>query len=149
MAKKQTGKSRATAPRLRVLMGAMTAMGPGRADLLEAIERTGSISAAAREMKMSYRRAWVLVESTNAAFVAPLVAAAAGGKGGGGAEVTDFGRDILQRYRMMEYKATQAVSADFQDFRKLMVEDPPAEPIAGSSSGSETDADPEVTTAPR
>lgn len=128
MAKKQGGKARASTPRLRVLMGAMTAMGPGRADLLEAIESTGSISAAARAMKMSYRRAWVLVETTNAAFVEPLVAANAGGKGGGGAQVTDFGRDILRRYRQMEAKASQAVSLDFADFQKMMVVAEPAAP---------------------
>ena len=139
MAKKQIGKPRVTAPRLRVLMGAMTAMGPGRADLLEAIESTGSISAAARNMKMSYRRAWVLVETTNAAFVEPLVAANAGGKGGGGAQVTDFGRDILQRYRQMESKASQAVSADFADFKQLMVVAELAEPAADDQDAAPTE----------
>ena len=62
--------------RLRVLLSASIAIGPGRAELLEAIGRSGSISAAAREMGMSYRRAWLLVEAVNAAFVTPLVCTA-------------------------------------------------------------------------
>ncbi len=107
-------------PRLRVLLGASIAIGPGRAELLEAIGRTGSISAAAREMDMSYRRAWLLVEATNAAFVAPLVATATGGSGGGGAQLTDFGRMALDRYRQMELKASAAIAAEFADFRALL-----------------------------
>jgi len=112
--------SSAQGPRLRVLLGASIAIGPGRAELLEAIGRTGSISAAAREMDMSYRRAWLLVEATNAAFVAPLVATATGGSGGGGAQLTDFGRMALDRYRQMELKASAAISAEFADFRALL-----------------------------
>src|SRR5438034_10021424 len=65
--------SRALVPKIRILIGAVVAIGPGRADLLGAIARTGSISAAAREMKMSYRRAWLLVEAMNVAFRRPLV----------------------------------------------------------------------------
>jgi len=102
------------------MMGELTAMGPGRADLIDAIARTGSISAAAREMGMSYRRAWLLVESTNAAFVAPLVVANTGGSGGGGATVTDFGRDVVARYRAMERKAAASIAADFATFGKLL-----------------------------
>ena len=66
-------------PRLRILLGADIAIGPGKADLLEAIGRTGSISAAAREMDMSYRRAWLLVDTMNHCFHAPLVEAVKGG----------------------------------------------------------------------
>lgn len=107
-------------PRVRVLMGEMTAMGPGRADLIDAIGRTGSISAAGREMKMSYRRAWLLIESTNAAFIEPLVVTATGGAGGGGALVTDFGRGVVEHYRAMERKAAEAIVSDFSIFSKLL-----------------------------
>src|SRR6058998_1925838 len=90
--------SRALVPKIRILIGAVVAIGPGRADLLGAIARTGSISAAAREMKMSYRRAWLLVEAMNSAFRRPLVETLTGGEGGGGARVTKLGEEILRRY---------------------------------------------------
>src|SRR2546427_12675457 len=67
-------------PKIRILIGAVVAIGPGRADLLGAIARTGSISAAAREMKMSYRRAWLLVEAMNSAFRLPLIETLTGGQ---------------------------------------------------------------------
>lgn len=107
-------------PRLRVLLGSAIAIGPGKADLLDAIGRTGSISAAAREMGMSYRRAWLLVEAANAAFVEPLVSTATGGSGGGGAQLTDFGFSVLQSYRHMEQRAAQAVARDFEQFKNLL-----------------------------
>src|SRR5260370_40892641 len=74
-------------PKIRILIGAVIAIGPGRADLLAAIARTGSISAAAREMGMSYRRAWLLVEAINTAFRRPLVETLTGGRSGRGARV--------------------------------------------------------------
>jgi molybdate transport system regulatory protein len=77
-------------------------LGPGKVDLLEAIARTGSISAASREMGMSYRRAWLLVDALNQMFAAPLVVAAPGGAHGGGAQITDFGRQIAAAYRRIE-----------------------------------------------
>src|SRR2546430_12417622 len=83
--------SRALVPKIRILIGAVVAIGPGRADLLGAIARTGSISAAAREMKMSYRRAWLLVEAMNSAFRRPLVETLTGGESGGGARGTRIG----------------------------------------------------------
>lgn len=107
-------------PRLRIMLGNATAIGPGKARLLALIEETGSISAAAREMGMSYRRAWTLVESLNAAFRAPLVEAAAGGRGGGGARVTAAGRDALARYRDMEEKAGRSVTAELSAFGDLL-----------------------------
>lgn len=107
-------------PRLRVLLGSSIAIGPGKADLLDAIGRSGSISAAAREMGMSYRRAWLLVEASNRAFVEPLVATATGGSGGGGAQLTAFGRMVVDRYRRMEQLASEAVAEDFAAFRTLL-----------------------------
>jgi molybdate transport system regulatory protein len=108
------------APRLRILLGREIAMGPGKAELLGLIGETGSISAAAREMGMSYRRAWTLVETMNGAFREPVVEAATGGRGGGGAEVTEFGREALQRYREMEEKAVSSVTTEMDAFAEML-----------------------------
>lgn len=113
-------KTTGTKPRLRVVFGAMTAIGPGKADLLEEIGRTGSISAAGRAMRMSYRRAWVLVDQMNAAFTRPLVASKAGGSKGGGAELTRMGREVLRRYRAMEAAAAGATAPHFERFSALL-----------------------------
>ncbi len=107
-------------PRLRIMLGDATAIGPGKAKLLDLIGKTGSISAAAREMSMSYRRAWMLVESMNAAFREPLISASTGGRGGGGASVTDAGREVLRRYRAMEAKAAESVTRELDAFGDLM-----------------------------
>lgn len=112
--------SRTPKPRLRILLGAEIALGPGKADLLDAVARTGSISAAAREMGMSYRRAWLLIDTMNRCFRAPLVAAQKGGSGGGGADVTEFGLDVLAHYRAMEAKAAASVAADMRAFARLL-----------------------------
>jgi molybdate transport system regulatory protein len=98
--------------KIRIPHGMESAMGPGKADLLEAIQRTGSISAAARDMGMSYRRAWDLVDTMNRCFVQPLVVTATGGNHGGGAQVTDFGFDVLRRYRELVDKANTSVIAE-------------------------------------
>lgn len=74
-------------------------MGPGKADLLEAIDSTGSISGAAREMGMSYRRAWLLVDTMNSCFSEPLVTTAKGGTEGGGAALTPTGKKVLSAFR--------------------------------------------------
>jgi molybdate transport system regulatory protein len=76
-------------------------MGPGKADLLDAIAETGSISAAARAMRMSYRRAWILVDTMNSSFRKPLVDTSKGGVEGGGARLTPTGRTVLTRYRAL------------------------------------------------
>ena len=106
--------------RIRVVHGDDFAIGPGKADLLEAIERTGSISAAARELGMAYRRAWLLVDSMNRCFRSPLVETATGGFSGGGAVVSDLGREILQRFRSMEQSARAAIDADSQKIAKYL-----------------------------
>ena len=97
---------------LRVLAGASPAMGPGKARLIRLIASTGSISAAAREMGMSYRRAWQLVDAVNASFNQPVVTTAVGGKRGGGAVVTDFGKRVVEAYYRMEAKASAVIAAD-------------------------------------
>ena len=101
---------------LRVLGKSAAAMGPGKAELVEHIGKTGSISAAARKMGMSYRRAWQLVESLNATFREPVVETATGGKRGGGARVTDFGAKVVAQYRAMESRASAAIEADLRRF---------------------------------
>ncbi len=107
-------------PKIRLLIGAVVAMGPGKANILEAISRTGSISAAAREMGMSYRRGWLLVEALNAAFRRPLVETLTGGRGGGGARITELGEEVLRRYRAMEVKAARAVAPELKRFSRLI-----------------------------
>ena len=87
-------------------------IGPGKARLLESIRDTGSISAAARDMRMSYKRAWVLLDSMNQAFTEPLVAAAPGGAGGGGTVLTEFGAEMLERYRRIQSLADAQASED-------------------------------------
>ena len=110
--------------RLRVRRGDEIAMGPGKADLLEAIVAAGSISGAARAMDMSYRRAWLLVEVMNRSFREPLVRGAVGGKQGGGAVVTDMGLAVLERFRKMEAAAALAASTHLESFKALLAEDP-------------------------
>ena len=113
--------------RIRVLLGSAFAIGPGKADLLQAIEQTGSISAAARSMDMSYRRAWLLIDTMNQCFRQPVVATATGGKGGGGAQITPFGRMVLRRYRAIEAQAAAAIAHDIKVFtRDLLRKNPPA-----------------------
>ena len=113
--------SRKTQPRLRILIGAATALGPGKVDLLEAIAETGSISAAARTMGMSYRRAWLLVDTMNRCFHGNLVTKATGGRGGG-TTVTPLGLDVLRRYRDMEAKAEASVRDEVAAFAELLSE---------------------------
>ena len=109
-----------TGPQLRVLFGSAIAIGPGKADLLEAIACTGSISAAGRLLGMSYRRAWLLVDTMNRSFRAPLVGAAKGGRRGGGAELTANGKDVLARYRRMEARASRLLAKDMASFSTLL-----------------------------
>ena len=110
--------------RLRLLFGPEIALGPGKIALLQAIQETGSISAAARRMNMSYRRAWMLVDTMNRCFRKPLVDASPGGKGGGGARVTDFGTTVLTRYQLMEGTAVAAVRTHIKAFSKLLADAP-------------------------
>jgi molybdate transport system regulatory protein len=101
---------------LRILSAKNPAMGPGKARLVALIAETGSISAAARRMNMSYRRAWQLVEALNRSFNEPVVLTAIGGKRGGGAVVTDFGKRLVASYHEMEAKASGAIAADLAEF---------------------------------
>lgn len=102
--------------RLRIVFPGERQIGPGKADLLEAIGRTGSISSAARELGMSYRRAWLLVDEMGKLFKRPLVTTAAGGAHGGGAVLTDFGRALVAAYRRIEDRAAEAARAELVAF---------------------------------
>jgi molybdate transport system regulatory protein len=106
--------------RLRLVLRPGAALGPGKIDLLEAIEETGSIRAAGSRFKMSYRRAWELVAQLNSIFSAPLVTAEAGGRGGGGAALTPLGREVVRRFRAMEAKASTAVESELQSLRDAL-----------------------------
>lgn len=92
-------------------------LGPGKVQLLEAIGETGSISAAGRSMKMSYRRAWLLVDDLNRIFRSPLVEAQPGGAKGGGAHLTALGREIVASYRAIEAKTLEAGAAEIAALR--------------------------------
>lgn len=106
--------------RARLMRGDDIAMGPGKADLLQAIADTGSISGAARQMGMSYRRAWLLVDTMNRCFQSPLVASAAGGSQGGGARLTPQGEDALALYRQLEQTLEEAARPQADALRKLL-----------------------------
>ena len=106
--------------RLRVVLRREIAIGPGKADLLEGIAATGSISAAARRMGMSYKRAWLLVDTMNRCFRSPVVAAAKGGRTGGGARLSRLGQEVLRRYRAMERRAAIASAADLARLKRLL-----------------------------
>ena len=95
-------------------------LGPGKADLLQAIAETGSISGAGRAMRMSYRRAWLLVDELNRMFLLPLVEAQPGGAHGGGARLTAIGQDVLRRYRAIEASGLAAAALDIEALRALI-----------------------------
>ena len=106
--------------KLRVMYGAEIAIGPGKAGLLEAIRATGSISAAAKQLGMSYRRAWLLVDTMNRCFREPVVASATGGTGGGGAQVTAFGERVLERFAAMGAAIDRALDPELERFSELL-----------------------------
>ena len=99
---------------IRIDFGAFGYLGPGKIALMERISKHGSISAAGREMAMSYRRACLLVDEINRIFREPLVETQMGGSGGGGARLTKLGRDVVGRYRAIEGAAATAVAADLR-----------------------------------
>lgn len=109
--------------RFRVVLKPGVALGPGKADLLEAIEETASLTAAAKRFGMSYKRSWSLVQELNRDFAEPLVETEKGGAGGGGgARLTKLGRYVLNRYRRMEGDAGKAIRAGVRDLRKHLAE---------------------------
>jgi molybdate transport system regulatory protein len=105
---------------IRIDLASGDRIGPGKIALLEAVRSTGSISAAARSLGMSYRRAWLLIEEINNALREPAVTAETGGKRGGGAVVTSVGERVVDLYRTIESHARSAASGEFRAMAKLV-----------------------------
>jgi molybdate transport system regulatory protein len=97
------GRNDMTQVRFRVDFAAGCSIGPGKIELLEGIERTGSLRQAARGLGMSYRRAWLLLDQLNHAFATPVTIATVGGVGGGGAALTPFGAALIRTYRTLDH----------------------------------------------
>lgn len=112
---------------IRIDLASGDRIGPGKIALLEAIRSTGSISAAARSIGMSYRRAWLLVEEINQALREPAVKAETGGSGGGGATVTPVGERVVGLYRAIESQARTAAGGEFRAIGKLIRHDKSAD----------------------
>lgn len=111
--------------RISIVFESGARIGPGKATLLESIRDTGSISAAARDMGMDYKRAWTLLDSINQAFTQPVVSAAPGGARGGGATLTEFGAEVLERYRRIQERAESVADTDLAALKRF------AKPDAG------------------
>jgi molybdate transport system regulatory protein len=109
-------------PRLRILHHEAIALGPGKAALLEAIERSGTLAEAAKLLDMSYMRAWKLLQTMNACFREPLVTTARGGSVHGGAVLTATGRTALALYRRMEEECRKATAPVWEEMKKLLAE---------------------------
>ena len=108
-------------PRLRIVADKNIAFGPGKAELLEALDQTGSITKAAHKLDMSYMRAWTLIRTMNRCFKGPLVDAIRGGtQGGGGAQLTPTGRQVLKLYREMDDKCLDAIQPQWRKLQKLL-----------------------------
>lgn len=105
---------------LRLALHNDVVIGPGKADLLEMIDQTGSISAAGRALKMSYKKAWQLIETMNSYFPSPLIATHSGGNQRGGAQLTELGKQVLTHYRALESQLTIEQSDHAQALLSLL-----------------------------
>ena len=105
---------------MRISLGEVNAIGPGKVALLEAVDQHHSISAAAKALGMSYRRAWLLIDELNRALKSPAVTTAAGGSGGGGTQLTEVGHRIQALYRGIEVRAEQACQAEIEQLLALV-----------------------------
>ncbi|RTL69106.1 MAG: LysR family transcriptional regulator [Hyphomicrobiales bacterium] len=113
----QTDQTRDGQLKLRIDFGPFGILGPGKIALMEGIARHGSISAAGKDLAMSYRRAWELAEEINHIFATPLIEKQTGGSGGGGARLSEFGVDVVQRFRAIERACAEACDADLRVLR--------------------------------
>jgi molybdate transport system regulatory protein len=119
--------------RISIVFESGARIGPGKVKLLESIRDTGSISAAARDMGMSYKRAWTLLDSMNQAFTEPVTTAAPGGAGGGGAVLTAFGVEVLERYRRIDEQAEKIAADDMVALKRRARPDAAADwPVCSS-----------------
>jgi molybdate transport system regulatory protein len=107
--------------RFRVDFGSECSVGVGKIELLEGIARTGSLSQAAREMRMSYRRAWLLLEDLNLSFDQPVANTSVGGRGGGGAMLTPFGVRLVAGYRKLDSSLRRLADRCLRDLGKQVV----------------------------
>lgn len=105
---------------LRLDLGPGIRLGPGKADVLESIQQTGSIAAAGRKLAMSYKRVWGIVEELNGMFDAPLVEAVKGGKAGGGARLTALGQAVLGAYRRVEAGTLRLAARECAGLRRRL-----------------------------
>ena len=122
--KGNTAQERRAGMTIRVDFGAFGYLGPGKVQLLELIDKHGSISSAGKQMGMSYRRAWLLVDEINQTFREPLVEKQMGGSGGGGASLSALGRDVVARYRAIQKAAAKACAQDLTALTKALPEQP-------------------------
>ena len=106
--------------RARITTGDVIAIGPGKIALLEAIGSTGSITAAAKSLDMSYRRAWMLMDELNRSLRVPAVDSAKGGASGGGSALTASGEQLIVLYRRVESTAALACKSDIQQMFKML-----------------------------
>jgi molybdate transport system regulatory protein len=112
--------SRATARlSIRIDLGGDTALGPGKARLLELVDAEGSIRGAAAAMGMSYRRAWLLLQDIETTMGAPVVTAETGGRRGGGTTLTKLGRAVINQYRKIQDRASRSVDAELRALSDL------------------------------
>jgi len=117
--------------RFRVDFGRQCSIGIGKVELLEAIAGSGSLSQAARQMRMSYRRAWLLLDDMNVSFDEPVARTSTGGRGGGGAVLTPFGERLVAGYRKMEAKLQPLAQTYFQDIARRVASTRVARPKKG------------------
>jgi molybdate transport system regulatory protein len=106
--------------RMRIQKGDSIALGPGKVALLEAVREHGSISAAARSLGMSYRRAWVLIDELNRSLKSPATVSEKGGQSGGGCVLTPVGEDIIRLYHDIDAQAHQACAKQLAALTKLI-----------------------------
>ena len=106
--------------RMRIRRGETVALGPGKVELLEAVREHGSISAAARSLDMSYRRAWLLIDELNKSLKSPATVSEQGGQSGGGCVLTEVGENIVRLYRDVETQAEKACVTQIGDLLRLM-----------------------------
>lgn len=118
--KTSTLRQQAIMARPRLHLGESIAIGPGKIDLLRHVAEGRSISAAARAMGMTYKRAWLLIDSLNRGFGKPVVEAVSGGKGGGGAHLTPLGASLVTRYMALEAKLNVTSQAELDALRELV-----------------------------
>lgn len=130
MSRRNLPKSRAAAQaaasspevrfRLRIRQAQRIAVGPGKIELLEAVRDTGSITAAAKRLDMSYRRAWLLLDELNRCLASPAVDSAHGGAQGGGSHLTRTGEELVLLYRRIEQTAASSCAGDIERLKALL-----------------------------